>query len=163
MPGQAVRGSDDSGHSPHPPVGSGVTQLLEAISRETPGAADDLLPIVYDTLRSMAHRQMQNEPAGHTLQPTALVHEAYLRLVGDGDVAWQNRAHFFGAAARAMRRILVERARRKDAVKHGAGLGFEPVTDETPVPLPVKDQIDLLALDRALDRLAAHDDRWSQI
>src|ERR1035437_3926323 len=100
---------------------SDVTLILKAVSRGDSRAMEDLLPLVYDELRKLAAARMRNESAGHTLQPTALVHEAWLRLVKDEGRTWQNRAHFFNAAAEAMRRILIEHARRKSAVKHGGG------------------------------------------
>jgi len=100
---------------------SDVTLILDAISRGESLASDTLLPLVYDELRKMAAARMLQESAGHTLQPTALVHEAWLRLGGGQDQSWQNRAHFFGAAAEAMRRILIDNARRKSAIKHGGG------------------------------------------
>jgi len=102
---------------------SEVTRILDAIGQGDPGAADQLLPLVYAELRSLAAAQLAREAPGHTLQPTALVHEAYLRLVGPADEGrWNSRGHFFGAAAQAMRRILVESARRKQRVKHGGEL-----------------------------------------
>jgi RNA polymerase sigma factor (TIGR02999 family) len=100
---------------------SDVTLILDAISRGESQASDKLLPLVYDELRKMAAARMFQESGGHTLQPTALVHEAWLRLGGGQNQSWQNRAHFFGAAAEAMRRILVEHARRKAGLKHGGG------------------------------------------
>jgi len=100
---------------------SDVTRILEAAQQGDPKAADELLPLVYDELRRLAAHKMANEPPGHTLQPTALVHEAWLRLVGNQSQQWAGRAHFFGAAAEAMRRILIERARRKAAQRHGGG------------------------------------------
>ena len=98
---------------------SDVTQVLQAIGRGDGSASEDLLPLVYDELRRLAAARMAQEAAGQTLQPTALVHEAWLRMVKDGERSWQNRAHFFGAAAEAMRRILIEKARRKSRIKHG--------------------------------------------
>jgi len=98
-----------------------ITQVLHAIGRSEAGAAGKLLPLVYAELRRLAAARMANEMSGQTLQPTALVHEAWLRLVNDGNRTWQNRAHFFGAAAEAMRRILIERARHKSRLKHGGG------------------------------------------
>src|SRR5687768_10335624 len=100
---------------------SDVTQILQAIDAGDTKAARDLLPLVYDELRKLAAHRMTGESPGHTLGATALVHEAYVRLVGGNDSGWQNRGHFFAAAAEAMRRILIESARRKDRVKHGAG------------------------------------------
>ena len=98
-----------------------VTRVLEAVSAVEEHAAEKLLPLVYEELRKLAAQKMANEAPGQTLQPTALVHEAWLRLVGAEDRGFENRAHFFGAAAEAMRRILVENARRKQRVKHGGG------------------------------------------
>src|SRR5688572_14289437 len=98
-----------------------VTRILEAAGRGDAAATQELLPLVYDELRRIAAHKMANEAAGHTLQPTALVHEVWLRLAGPTEQSWQNRAHFFGAAAEAMRRILVEHARKKQALKRGAG------------------------------------------
>jgi RNA polymerase sigma factor (TIGR02999 family) len=100
---------------------SEVTLILQAIGRGENRAPEELLPLVYDELRRLAAARMAQEAAGHTLQPTALVHEAWLRLVGDGDRTWKNRAYFFAAAAEAMRRILVEHARRKSRLKYGGG------------------------------------------
>jgi RNA polymerase sigma factor (TIGR02999 family) len=98
-----------------------ITQILNAIGRGEGRASDELLPLVYDELRRLAAARMAQEQAGQTLQPTALVHEAWLRLIRQGDRTWQNRAHFFAAAAEAMRRILIENARRKSRFKHGGG------------------------------------------
>src|SRR5947209_7523155 len=98
---------------------SDVTRILSAIQAGEPHASAELLPLVYDELRKLAAARMAGEPAGQTLQPTALVHEAYLRLVGGADAGWDSRGHFFAAAAEAMRRIVIEAARRKKRVKHG--------------------------------------------
>ena len=98
-----------------------ITQALQAVGRGGGGASEDLLPLVYEELRRLAAARMAQEAAGQTLQPTALVHEAWLQLVGAGDRTWQNRAHFFGAAADAMRRILIDKARRKSTLRRGAG------------------------------------------
>src|SRR6266446_5852423 len=100
---------------------SDVTRILEAIQRGDGNAADELLPLVYEELRKLAAYRMANEMPGQTLQPTALVHEAWLRLVGKENQKWDGRAHFFGAAAEAMRRILIDNARRKRALRHGGG------------------------------------------
>src|SRR3989442_7145143 len=108
---------------------SDVTQILEAIEQGDPKAADKLLPLVYEELRKLAARKMAHEAAGHTLQPTALVHEAWLRLVRTPDQTWQNRAHFFRTAAECMRRILIDNARRKQQVRHGAGQERIPLED----------------------------------
>jgi RNA polymerase sigma factor (TIGR02999 family) len=133
---------------------SDVTQLLEAIGRGEPQRARELVPIVYEELRRLANARLAHEPAGQTLQPTALVHEAYLRLVGDGcGPAWENRGHFFAAAAEAMRRILVERARRKRRRRHGGRL--ERVDLEQVAQFGNDACCDLLALHQALDQLAA--------
>ncbi len=99
-----------------------VTLVLEAMSKGDSRASEQLLPLVYNELRKLAAARMAHESAGHTLQPTALVHEAWLRLIGDANQSWQNRAHFFGAAAEAMRRILIEIARRKSRLKRGSGM-----------------------------------------
>ncbi len=137
---------------------SALTQILEAARRGDGRAADELLPKVYDELRRLAAHHMAREAPGHTLQPTALVHEAYLRLVGssNGD-AWAGRTHFFAAAAEAMRRILVESARRRKRLKHGGH--FERVSaDDVDLPLPMPSD-EFLALDEALERLAGVDTR----
>jgi RNA polymerase sigma factor (TIGR02999 family) len=135
---------------------SHVTELLNAAERGDPQAAGQLLPLVYDELRRLAARQLGHEKPGQTLQATALVHEAYLRLVGGGDEPrWQGRRHFFAAAAEAMRRVLVEAARRKRRLKHGAGLGRVDLDDECLAAEPPDE--DLLALDEALEALAQHD------
>src|SRR5436190_16383595 len=100
---------------------SDVTRVLDAIQHGDPKATEELLPLVYQELRKLAAHKMANQAPGHTLQPTALVHEAWLRLVGNENQQWNGRAHFFGAAAEAMRRILIENARRKRAARHGGG------------------------------------------
>jgi RNA polymerase sigma factor (TIGR02999 family) len=132
-----------------------VTQVLAAAAAGEPQATEKLLPLVYDELRRVAAAQLAQERPGQTLQATALVHEAYLRLLGGGAESWENRRHFFAAAAEAMRRILVERARRKRRARHGGGHQRVDVeVDEIPIEVP---SVDLLALDEALDRLAAED------
>lgn len=130
-----------------------ATRVLEAAQRGDPKAADELLPLVYDELRRLAVHRMAHETPGHTLQPTALVHEAWLRLVGDNGAAqFQNRAHFFAAAAEAMRRILIDRARRKRAIRHG---GEQQRVDLQEVELAAPaDDDQLLAISEALDKLA---------
>jgi len=131
-----------------------VTAVLKAIEKGDAKAATQLLPLVYDELRKLAAHKLASEHAGQTLQPTALVHEAYLRLVGDADESrWQNRGHFFGAAAEAMRRILIDSARRKGTAKHGGDRVREPLDD---IVAPEK-CAELLALDEALNKLAAQD------
>jgi RNA polymerase sigma factor (TIGR02999 family) len=135
---------------------SEVTRILSAIERGEPQAAERLLPLVYDELRRLAARQMAQEKPGQTLQATALVHEAYLRLVGPGEgTGWQNRGHFLAAAAEAMRRILVERARHKATQKCGGGLWRVDLGGVDPAA-PAADE-DLLALDEALGELERHD------
>lgn len=133
---------------------SEVTQLLHAISNGDRNATAKLLPLVYDELRRLAGAQMARERKEHTLQATALVHEAYLRLVGN-DARWDGRGHYFSAAAEAMRRILVEYARRKGAKKRGSN-GQRVDLDENllPISAPCQNVHDLLSLDEALDRLA---------
>jgi RNA polymerase sigma factor (TIGR02999 family) len=138
--------------SPVPPM-SEVTRILSAIEQGDPSAAEQLLPLVYDELRQLAAQKLAQEKPGQTLQATALVHEAYLRLV-DVEQAqrWNSRRHFFAAAAEAMRRILVEAARRKMRLKHGGGRVREQEVADLPCPeRPER----LLAVDEALDRLAA--------
>ena len=139
-----------------------VTQLLNAIDAGDPRTVAELLPLVYDELRKLASAKMAHEAAGHTLQPTALVHEAWLRLGGDAAPSFQNRAHFFGAAAEAMRRILIERARRRLAAKRGGGA--VPVElDEIEIPSPVADDNQLLAVNEALEKFAALDPRKAEL
>src|SRR6266545_1810837 len=101
---------------------SDVTRILDRVQQGDPGAANELLPLVYEELRKLAAQKMARENPGQTLQATALVHEAWLRLGGDDQPEWQNRAHFFAAAAEAMRRILIDNARRKNYLRHGGGL-----------------------------------------
>jgi RNA polymerase sigma factor (TIGR02999 family) len=134
---------------------SDVTRILLAIEKGDPVAADELLPLVYHELRKLAAHRMANEAPGQTLQPTALVHEAYLRLVGDEDKKWAGRAHFFAAAAEAMRRILIDNARRKRAQRHGGGQQRVDVED-VDIAADADDE-QLLAINEALDRLAAGD------
>ena len=131
-----------------------VTRILSAIEQGDPHAAEQLLPLVYEELRKLAAQKLAQERPGHTLQATALVHEAYLRLVGaDPAPQWNGRGHFFGAAAEAMRRILVEQARHKHTLKAGGGRRRVDLADAEPaLPAP---QDDLLALDEALQRFAA--------
>jgi RNA polymerase sigma factor (TIGR02999 family) len=150
-----------------------ITRILSAIEQGEPHAAEQLLPLVYDELRRLAAQKLAQEKPGQTLQATALVHEAYLRLVADGGEAnaarwsqdanphWNSRGHFFGAAAEAMRRILIDNARRKQADKHGGGLRrvhfdrAEAVAEAPPE--------DLLAFNEALDKLTGHDPLAGQI
>ncbi len=128
-----------------------VTRVLSQIERGEAGAADRLLPLVYDELRKLAKTRLLREKPGNTLQATALVHEAYLRLVDRGcEISWTGRGHFFAAAAEAMRRLLVERARRRRAVKHGGGLQRVDL-EQADLPKDSKDQ-SLVSLDEALER-----------
>jgi RNA polymerase sigma factor (TIGR02999 family) len=134
---------------------SDVTQLLVAIDQGDPNAAEELLPLVYDELRRLAAARMAQESSGQTLQPTALVHEAWLRLAGPNETRWNNRGHFFGAAAEAMRRILVENARRKMRLKHGGG---QMRIDLNQVDLATaSDDETVVAVSEALDKLARRD------
>ena len=137
-----------------------INHLLDTLQEGDPVAADQLLVLVYSELRRLAAAKMSREAPGQTLQPTALVHEAWMRLGGDGQ-RWENRAHFFGAAAEAMRRILIDRARRKLAARHGAGAEHVDA-DDIEIAAPAKDD-ELLAIHEALDRLAAHDARKAEL
>jgi RNA polymerase sigma factor (TIGR02999 family) len=143
---------------------SEVTRILSALEEGDPQAAAQLLPLVYDELRKLAAEKMAQEKLGQTLQATALVHEAYLRLV-DTERAqrWDGRGHFFAAAAEAMRRILVESARRKQRIRHGGGLRKRPLGENEPAIASPADALDLLALDEALDRLEAASPRRARL
>ncbi|MHC4992523.1 MAG: sigma-70 family RNA polymerase sigma factor [Planctomycetota bacterium] len=138
-----------------------VTQLLGAIGAGDRAARDELLPVVYEELRTLARSRMAEEAPGHTLQATALVHEAYLRLLGEGEANWENRRHFYGAASEAMRRILVEHARRRQTRKRGG--------DRRRVDLELiggafdEEPADTLSLDRSLDALRQRDERMYDI
>lgn len=138
-----------------------ITALLDDWGRGNRRALDKLLPLVYAELRRIARRQLRQERVGHTLEPTALVHEAYLRLVDQRQVDWQNRVHFFGVAAQVMRRILVDHARRHNANKRGDGV--QCVSIEQAAQTPAPDQIPVLALDQALARLETVDSSLAQI
>jgi RNA polymerase sigma factor (TIGR02999 family) len=141
---------------------SDVTRLLVAWRAGEQEALDRLLPLVYDELRLLARSYLSRERAGHTLQPTALVHEAYMRLVDQRSVQWQNRAHFFGIAAQIMRRLLVDHARSSKADKRGAGAEKVPLEVAESVA-SATEEVDLGDLDRALERLALLDARQSRI
>ena len=141
---------------------SEFTHILERVEHGDPKAAAELLPIVYEELRRLAAQKMVNEAAGHTLQPTALVHEAWMRLGGTEAPAFQNRAHFFGAAAEAMRRILIEHARRRRAATRGAGVEVIDL-DGLEISSPLADDDQLLAVNEALERLAAVDERKAEL
>ena len=138
-----------------------VTAILTRWGRGNPSAINELLPLVYAELRRIAARQLRSERVGHTLQPTALVHEVYLRLVDQRNVDWRGRAHFFGVAAQVMRRILVDHARRHGAKKRGAGLARVSIDEAKGAVAP--DGIPVLALDQALDRLAGMDEDLARI
>ena len=141
---------------------SDVTRILSAIEQGDPQAAEQLLPLVYDELRKLAAQKLAQERPGQTLQATALVHEAYIRLVDvENAEHWNSRGHFFAAAAEAMRRILVENARRKKRHKRGGGLVREKLDPSNIAAPEVSD--DLLALDDALNRLAATDERAAKL
>jgi RNA polymerase sigma factor (TIGR02999 family) len=144
-----------------------VTRIHSAGDQDEPRAAEQLLPLVYDALRRLAAKKLARELPGQTLQATALVHEAYLRLVASGDGGalreqqWNSREHFFAAAAEAMRRILVERARHKQSLKAGAGRHREELPD---IEITIHErQLDLLALNEALEKLEAHDKRKAEL
>lgn len=140
---------------------SDVTRILEAAQQGDPKAAEQLLPLVYDELRRLAAAKMAGEAAGHTLQPTALVHEAWLRLVRTPDQTWHNRTHFFRTAAECMRRILIDNARRKQQIRHGGGQERVPL-DGLEIPADFDHQR-LLEMNEALDRLAAQDATKAEI
>jgi RNA polymerase sigma factor (TIGR02999 family) len=153
----------DASPSSEPAAGE-FTLLLQRVDAGDVSAAEQILPIVYGELRKLAAAKMARESSGQTLQPTALVHEAWLRLGGEAQPQWKNRAHFFAAAAEAMRRILIENARRRHAVRHGGGLekvsanqtGFDVAAVEM-------GDAELLLLNEALDALAAHDPRKAEL
>ncbi len=138
---------------------SEITRLLTALEEGNPDAAEQLWPLVYDELRALAAQKLAHEKPGQTLQPTALVHEAYLRLLGQDAPAYRDRSHFFAAAATAMRRILIDNARRKQTQKRGGGLQRLPIDD---VAAPEPDD-ELLALNDALDKLAAKDPQKARL
>jgi RNA polymerase sigma factor (TIGR02999 family) len=140
---------------------SDVTLILQAIGRGEKCASEKLLPLVYEELRRMAAARMARESAGQTLQPTALVHEAWLQLVGDGDRSWENRAHFFGAAADAMRRILIDISRRKATLKRGSGYERLDVDDMDLAEAGADDQV--LLINEALEELEKEDPERARI
>ena len=139
---------------------SDVTRILERAQAGDPQAAEELLPLVYDELRRLAAAKMARERPDQTLQPTALVHEAWLRLAGNENQAWNGRAHFFGAAAEAMRRILVENARRKLAARHGGG---RTRLDINEVEIAAVGDDELLAVSEALEKLVAFDVKMAEL
>jgi len=138
-----------------------VTRILERAQAGDPQAAEELLPLVYDELRKLAAAKMAREVPGQTLQPTALVHEVFLRLVGSQNQQWKGRAHFFGAAAEAMRRILIENARRKRAARHGGGQAKLDIS-EIQIAAAAKDD-ELLAVSDALEKFATRDKQKAEL
>lgn len=139
-----------------------ITRLLQDIGAGDRQASAELMPLVYGELRRLARARMAAERPGQTLQPTALVHEAYVRLVGDADPGWDNRGHFFAAAAEAMRRILVEHARRQSRQKHGGALRRTTLDGKISTEEGMEPE-ELLAIDRALDRLEARDENMARV
>ena len=148
---------DASQASPQQPV----TQLLIAYSNGNQHALDQLLPMVYHELRRIAELRMRRERSDHTLNATALVHEAYLKLMDQGDVSWQNRAHFFAISSRLMRQILIDYARKHNAEKRGGGTP-DTILDGKEIALGERAD-ELIALDEALDRLASFDERMARV
>ncbi len=150
--------------APPPQTVHDVTRLLHALQQGEDGAADQLIPLVYAELHDLASHYMRGERDGHTLQPTALVNEAYLRLVDSRGASWQDRAHFYGVAAQAMRRILVDHARRRNAAKREGGqrVTLEDVGAGTGGDQPDR-PIDLVALDIALEKLGAIEGRYARV
>ena len=140
---------------------SDVTVILDAIQTGDPKAAEELLPLVYAELRKLAAFKLAQQSPDQTLQPTALVHEAYLKLLGGGNHSWQNRRHFFAAAAEAMRHLLVDRARRKAAVRHGGGLRRIDL-DHVVVATETTDD-NILLINEALERLTRHDAQTAEL
>jgi RNA polymerase sigma factor (TIGR02999 family) len=148
-----------SSQTPDPP--GEVTRLLLLWRQGDAAALDALIPLVYDELRRLAEQQLLRERSSHTLQPTALVHEAYLRLVNQSRIDWKNRRHFFAVAAQTMRRLLVDHARRRDAAKRGGEAIRVPLDAESPASPPA--ETDVIALDRALEKLAALDTTQAKV
>jgi RNA polymerase sigma factor (TIGR02999 family) len=140
---------------------SELTAMLERLEAGDPHAANEILPLVYEELRKLAAHKIANEKPGQTLQPTALVHEAWLRLGGDDQREWRNRAHFFSAAAEAMRRILIDNARRKQCIRHGGGMEHVNI-DGLELAANMEEE-QLIALSAALERLALHDSRKAEL
>ncbi len=140
---------------------SEITLMLDAVGRGEKKASEDLLPLVYDELRRLAAMRMAQEASGQTLQPTALVHEAWLQVLGAGDRSWQNRGHFFGAAADAMRRILIDKARRKSRLKHGGNLARLDIADLELAETTPDDNV--LLINEALEQLEKEDMEQARI
>ena len=143
------------------PSSGEVTRLLLAWSRGDEKALEELIPLVYEELRRLAQRHLRGERSGHTLQPTAVVHEAYLKLVDQKRITWKNSRQFFAVAAQTMRRLLVDHARRRDADKRGGGATRVPLEDAE-ASTPAR-EVDVIALDRALERLAALDGTQAKV
>jgi RNA polymerase sigma factor (TIGR02999 family) len=138
-----------------------VTKLLADLQAGKQGAEEALMPLLYDELRALARHYMRAERPGHTLQTTALVHEAYMRLGGDKDATWESKAHYMRVAARAMRRILIDHARRKRSEKKGGKRGREPL--DKALEIMEESSFDLIGVDEALDQLAAVDQQMAQV
>lgn len=139
-----------------------ITQLLQKLRNGSRETLDELLPIVYDELRSLAKSYLNRERSNHTLQPTALVHEAYLRLIGQKEIDWQNRAHFFGVSSRLMREILIEYARSKNRQKRGGEFKTQIALDEN-ISFVNQNELDVIAVDDALSKLEELDERQARI
>ncbi|MET0752398.1 MAG: sigma-70 family RNA polymerase sigma factor [Pyrinomonadaceae bacterium] len=139
-----------------------ITKFLDEIKSGNKDALQELLPLVYDELRRLANSYLRKERSNHTLQPTALVHEAYLRLIGQNEIEWQNRAHFFGVAARLMREILIEYARARNRQKRGGEVKTQIALDEA-VSFNNQNQLDIIAVDDALSKLENLDERQGRI
>lgn len=139
-----------------------ITKLLQELRIEGRDTLNELLPLVYDELRRLANSYLKKERSNHTLQPTALVHEAYLRLIGQNEIEWQNRAHFFGISARLMREILIEYARGRNRQKRGGEFKTQIALDEA-VSFSKETQFDVVAVDEALSKLEKLDERQARI
>jgi len=148
-------GLENDAHQPQP-----ISQLLADWANRDAGARDRLMPIVYEELRRLAHHYMRGEREAHTLQTTALVNEAYLRLAGIDGLQWRDRAHFFAMAATLMRRVLVDHARQRGRDKRGAGVSVMSLDEHAIAAAPA---VDVVALDEALERLAAVDPQQSRV
>ncbi len=139
-----------------------ITKILFELKNGEQHALDELLPLVYDELRRLANSYLKKERSNHTLQPTALVHEAYLRLIGQNEIEWQNRAHFFGISARLMREILIEYARMKDRQKRGGEFKTQIALDDA-VSFSSQKELDIIVVDEALTKLEKLDERQARI
>ena len=159
---ESTRNSDASGsESNREEAESQLTRLLASCSDGDEDAFDRLIPLVYADLKAIAHRRMRSERAGHTLDTTAVVHEAYLQLINQATATWRDRAHFFAVASRVIRHVLIDYARRRDAVKRGGGRLRVPLRDGMTGEEPRT--VDLLAVDEALAELAEHDERMARV